>query len=335
MSEGHGLPLFVEHLRGWYAMTAFALAAQTGLLDALADGGTADEMSARAGVDRRNALECLRVLVASGLADADNGRFALTGETAAVLGPGFPVDARAVLAFVAGTAEVMPAATGAMRIGAGLPPELFQHAYGDSVSRINAPLYAQVLVDDWIAASPGLAEMLNNGARVAEVACGNGAAAALIGAAFPQSRVVGFDLDAAHQTAGLPANVELRAADVRELAADESFELVVCLDAFHHLGDPAAAAATFRRMLRPGGSVLIAESGLSGDIAADARNPFAVIGFGASLLYCLQENLAAGGPGVTAGDGPGWLGAALSSAGFSQIKARDTSSGYRVTTAVA
>ena len=39
---------------------------------------------------------------------------------------------------------------------------------------------------------------------------------------------------------------------------DESFDLVICIEAFYYVADPAQAASEMRRVLRPGGTVLIA-----------------------------------------------------------------------------
>lgn len=46
----------------------------------------------------------------------------------------------------------------------------------------------------------------------------------------------------------------------------------------------------------PGRIAAVAESRKTGDLAVDAHDPFALIAYGSVLLYCLQENLAAGGP---------------------------------------
>jgi hypothetical protein len=52
--------------------------------------------------------------------------------------------------------------------------------------------------------------------------------------------------------------------------------------------------------LRPGGSLLLAEAALSGDAAADATDPTAVIVYGSDLMYCFQESKTSGEPGLGA-----------------------------------
>jgi SAM-dependent methyltransferase len=189
------------------------------------------------------------------------------------------------------------------------------------------------LVDEWLAGVPGLHERLTAGAAIADVACGSGGAAVLMGRAFPNSRVVGYDAAAAIADVGeLPGNVELREGDARALADQGEYDLVTCLDSFHHFGDPQAAAARVRGLLRPGGVVLVAESALVGDFIADQANPLGLITYGSALLYCLQENLAAGGPGVAGGDGTDWLVDALKAAGFVDVTVRESDTGFRIHT---
>lgn len=335
--SGHQPPRFLTQLFGWYALTMLGVGARSGLLDALVEGpGTTEEIAQRAGVDPRNALEWLRALTVAGHATYTEDRFALSAETAMVFGPGFPVDARAIVDFVDRTGDVLAPVDAAIRAGTGVGPQVYQAAYGRAVARINSPTYATALVQEWIGGEPALSDRLSTGGMIADLACGNGDAAALMGRAFPAARVVGFDLDPGlSEESTLPDNVTLRTGDARSPETDHQFDLVTCLDSFHHFGDPKRAAEQARTLLRPNGMLLIAESGLSGDLARDAENPFALIVFAAGLLYCLQENLAAGGPGVTAGDGAGWLIGALEAAGFRNIRTRESPTGYRIFTSIA
>jgi SAM-dependent methyltransferase len=330
----HAAPKFLTDLFGWYSMTMLGLGSRTGLLAALGQrAGTVEEIAVRAGVDRRNCLEWLRALAAAGHVSEANGVFSLSPETTMVLGPGFPVDARAIVEFVSGTPAVIDQVAQAISTGTGVEPAIFQEAYGEAVARVNAPTYRAALVTEWIAGVPGLADKLSAGGRVADLACGNGTAAVLIATAFPLSHVVGYDLDAGViDQAGLPANVELRAADVRALPRGEQFDLVICLDSLHHFGDAEVITHQVHQVLEPSGVFLIAESGLTGDLATDCTNPFAAIVYSAGLLYCLQENLAAGGLGHTAADGPSWVTDALAIAGFTDITVTPSETGYNIIT---
>jgi 2-polyprenyl-3-methyl-5-hydroxy-6-metoxy-1,4-benzoquinol methylase len=331
-------PRWLTQLFGWYAMTVLGLGARTGLLDAVRAGpGTADEIAARAGVDKRNTLEWLRAMVAAGHLGCDEDRFTVGDETAFVFGPGFPVDARAVVDFVDRTSTTLPDVAEAMRTGHGVPPRRFHDAYGDSIGRINTPTYAAALVAEWIAFAPGLAERLAVDGKIADVASGNGDVVLMLARAFPRCEVTGYDLDPSLVNATTERGSRHGLANVRAvvLAADAlpancGYGLITCLDSFHHFGDPAAVASSAFRALAPGGVLLVAESASSGDLTKDAQSPFSVITYGAGLIYCLQENLATGGTGLSGGDGPTWVIAALEQAGFSSVATHESHTGYRI-----
>jgi SAM-dependent methyltransferase len=70
---------------------------------------------------------------------------------------------------------------------------------------------------------------------------------------FPRGTpIVGFDVE------GNPYGVADVVSDTFLPFADESFDLVMCIQAFQFVPDPVAAIAEFRRVLRRGGVVLIA-----------------------------------------------------------------------------
>jgi len=330
-------PKWLSQLLGWYAMTVLGLGARTGLLDALlAAPGTAAEIAERAGVDERNALQWLWAMASAGHVSLEGDCFALTDETRFVFGPGFPVNARAVVDFVDRTSSVLPEIADAMQSGKGVAPNRFHAAYGDSIGRINTPTYAMALVDEWIGSCEGLVTTLAAGGRIADLASGNGDAAVIMAKAFPSASITAYDLDS-HQIEATRARASAEglggltaeAAGAEQLGR-EAFDLVTCLDSFHHFGDPAAVAAQVRGALAPGGVFLLAESAMSGDLGTDVQNPFSVVVHSAGLLYCLQENLSSGGPGLTGGDGPGWVNEALERAGFTSISTLDSPTGYRV-----
>jgi len=68
----------------------------------------------------------------------------------------------------------------------------------------------------------------------------------------PEARIIGFDVE------GNPYGVADVVSDTFLPFDGESFDLVVCIQAFQFVPDPAAAIAEFRRVLRRNGVVLIA-----------------------------------------------------------------------------
>ena len=106
---------------------------------------------------------------------------------------------------------------------------------------------------------------------VIDVGCGWGRSLAKLNARFRPERLVGFDIAprmaeaAAREVAGLrtasgnPAEV-IRASSAALPLPDASVDLLFCHQTFHHLVDQDAAIAEFYRVLKPGGTLLFAES---------------------------------------------------------------------------
>jgi ubiquinone/menaquinone biosynthesis C-methylase UbiE len=102
---------------------------------------------------------------------------------------------------------------------------------------------------------------------VVDVGCGWGGSLAKLAARFAPERLVGIDIApkmveaAAREAAKLGPRVEVLKANSAALPlADESVDLLFCHQTFHHLVDQDAAIAEFFRVLRPGGTMLFAES---------------------------------------------------------------------------
>jgi ubiquinone/menaquinone biosynthesis C-methylase UbiE len=102
---------------------------------------------------------------------------------------------------------------------------------------------------------------------VVDVGCGWGRSLKKLRERFGAQRVIGFDIapkmvEAARQevaAAGIEAEVVL--ADSSRLPLpDASVDLLFCHQTFHHLVDQQRAIAEFFRVLKPGGTLLFAES---------------------------------------------------------------------------
>ena len=63
-------------------------------------------------------------------------------------------------------------------------------------------------------------------------------------------------------------------------------DVVNVLDAFRHFGDPHGLLRLWRRIIREGGLLLIAEPADAGTLDANTADVAAVIGLGCLLLYC-------------------------------------------------
>lgn len=338
MSE---LPRVMDDVRGWYAATTLALGERTGLLEALlSGGGTAAGLAARARVDRRIATAWADAMVAAGYAHSVDGSYTPDEEAVGPLRGGFPLDMRAVVEFLAAAGSLLPRVETAFRDGAGIGSAELQAALGDLPTRISSPMYRMFLVDDWIGSHPEVKAAMRAGVDVAEIGPGEGVSLRHLGAAFPASRFVGYDLDLLQVERGNAAAQQDRLANVRLEVADgrlpaDSFDVVCIFDAFHHFTRPGDVLDDIRSALRVGGCLLLAEPALSGDPNADgAADRTAIITYGGDLLYCLQEGLADGGAGLGATYGGPALRQLLTDHGFAVERAHVSPVGYEVIRAI-
>ena len=128
--------------------------------------------------------------------------------------------------------------------------------------QVYAPLDAQMVA--WLD--------IPQGAQVLDAGCGRGAMAARFAEALgPDGAVVASDksqeaLAATRRFVAASAiadRVAVREADLLQLPFDDAtFDLAWCSYVLHHIGDPAAAARELRRVVRPGGRVVVRETGV-------------------------------------------------------------------------
>jgi SAM-dependent methyltransferase len=104
-------------------------------------------------------------------------------------------------------------------------------------------------------------------ARVLDIGCGEGVAFDMLQRTFGAQSIVGIDIDpesvrrAGEAATRVGGNIEVRLADGARLpVADSAFDLVFCHQVLHHANDPSAVLRECRRVLAPGGRLLVAES---------------------------------------------------------------------------
>ena len=105
--------------------------------------------------------------------------------------------------------------------------------------------------------------LLSSTEKVLDIACGTGEFERIVLAEHSTQEIVGIDISeqmlaiAKHKHHSFPS-VSFQIANASVLPfADNNFDVVVSANAFHYFGNPVAALKEMRRVLKPGGRVVI------------------------------------------------------------------------------
>jgi 2-polyprenyl-3-methyl-5-hydroxy-6-metoxy-1,4-benzoquinol methylase len=319
------------------------LGRRLGLYEALHDHGPLDPpgLAEATGTHPRYAREWLEQQCVSGFVEVDDAeaepdarRYGLPPEHVAVLVDPTSLTFSTPLArMMTAAAARVPETAEAFRTGGGVPWTAFGPDMRAAQADGNRPWFLGPLGERWLPSVPGLDERLRAGAAVADLGCGEGWASIGIALAYPQVQVDGFDVDEASVVAarghagdrGVADRVRFHHVDVSHptTAHDGRYDLVTAFECVHDLGDPVGFLATARRMLAPGGEVLVV------DEAAPERftgrdDPLERLLYGWSVLICLPDGMSHEG---SAGTGtvmrPDVLRGYAEQAGFASVEVLD------------
>ena len=181
-----------------------------------------------------------------------------------------------------------------------------------------------------IPALDGISKKLSEGALVADIGCGSGGAALLMGSTFPNSSIDGFDISqfalerAAERKAESGArNVSFFDPRVHPISADNRYDLVCTFDCIHDMTRPTDMMKTIRSALKDDGTWLLVDIKAHDSLELNiSKNPMASLLYGISVLSCMSSAMSEPG-----GEGLGTLGLSASraeemakAAGFTQFK---------------
>jgi 2-polyprenyl-3-methyl-5-hydroxy-6-metoxy-1,4-benzoquinol methylase len=163
------------------------------------------------------------------------------------------------------------------------------------------PIYLSLLGQEWLPRIASVHERLlaEPPARVADFGCGAGWGSIGLARAYPRALVDGFDLDApsielANQNAtsyGVQDRVTFAVCDVADPALAGQYHLVMILEALHDLSRPVEALQTMRRLLAPGGAVLVVDEKVAETFFAPGDDLERLM-YGYSVLCCLPAGMA-------------------------------------------
>ncbi|SCD74103.1 MULTISPECIES: class I SAM-dependent methyltransferase [unclassified Streptomyces] len=312
-AQAFSVRLFGAGLASAELMTCF-LGLELGLYDALRRTGAASaaRVAEESGLDARMVREWLEQQTCAGVLTVDapqappeERRFTLPPAHAeALLDADSPNwIAPLVVMPIGGMAAVLPQLVEAYRDRRGLPYAAYGEALRGGQAGLNRGVFEHHL-PGWISRHlPDIEARLRvPGSSIADVACGSGLSTLALARMFPDAEVHGLDLDeasvrdaeanlaATDPAEGLRARVRFGAGDAGE-AGPAGHALVCVFDALHDMSAPVDVLKACRRLLAPGGAVLLMEPSV-GERFTPAAPDSERFHYAVSVLHCLPVGMS-------------------------------------------
>ena len=303
------------------------------------DGDTSDSLAAKAGLHERWVREWLHNQVAARIVtcadlSATPPVFHLSPEGVAVLAtPNHPAYGMGMFHRLPQTMGALNAMPEAFRTGVGHDYDSHGPEGAVGIERSFEPWNQNFLIPMVIPALEGIQEKLNAGARVADIGCGSGGAALLMGSTFPKSIIEGFDISKFALERAEERKIDAKISNVsffdprdKPIADDNSYDLICTFDCIHDMTHPTEMMKTIRKALKDDGTWLLVDIKAHDSLELNvSKNPMASLLYGISVLSCMSSAMSEDG-----GEGLGTLGLSAvkaesmaRDAGFTQFKKLD------------
>jgi SAM-dependent methyltransferase len=279
-----------------------------GLYGALERSGamTATELAKETGTFERYTREWLEQQAAAGLltvedasAGPDDRRYVLPpGHIEPLLDPESPYSIAPFCKSFVAVSGAMPELVSAFRSGGLIPWSAYGRDMVEAQGDFNRPWLVASLGAEYLPSIPDLHERLTAepGAKVADVACGVGWAGISLARAYPDITVDGFDPDEPSieiarknaEEAGLADRVRFEARDAADPGLEGRYDLAIVVEAIHDLAHPVAVLRSIGEMLKPGGTLLVADERTEDAFTAPASETERLF-YAYSVLCCLPS----------------------------------------------
>jgi 2-polyprenyl-3-methyl-5-hydroxy-6-metoxy-1,4-benzoquinol methylase len=300
---------------------------------------TSNELATHTGLHERWVREWLSNQVAAKIINVvdisvADPRFFITPESALVLAtPESPAFGMGMFHRLPQTMAALEAMPEAFATGVGHDYDSHGPEGAVGIERSFEPWMQNFLIPVVIPSLEGVNDQLNEGAKVADIGCGAGSAALLIGSTFPNSVVHGFDishyaLDRANEKKSASGVSNVTFSDPREnpISTDHSYDLVCTFDCIHDMTHPQEMMETIRGAIKDTGTWLLVDIKAADTLEQNiAKNPMASMLYGISVLSCMSSAMSA-----PDGAGLGTLGLSASkaeemarAAGFTKFRRLD------------
>lgn len=270
---------------------------------------TSPELSAQTGTNERYAREWLEQQAVTGIlsvdhveADAQARQYRLEPGAAEVLtdSDSLSYSIPLVRYFVA-AGLLVPDLLDVYRTGGGIAWTRMGDEVREAQEGFNRAIYRRLLTTEDLPAIADIDARLRADppARVADIGCGSGWSAIAIAKAYPKVRVDGFDIDpaaiaAAHEHAaneGVSDQVRFEVRRADDPTMDGLYDLVCFFECLHDIGRPVEALAMARRLLAPGGAVIVMDERVAETFTAPGDDVDRFM-YGWSIVQCLPGGMA-------------------------------------------
>jgi SAM-dependent methyltransferase len=266
---------------------------------------TPSELAKEAGIFERYAREWLEQQAAAGILSvedasesADARRYSLpAGHVEPLLDLDSPYSMAPFCKSFVALAGAMPDLVSAFRSGGPVPWSSYGRDMIEAQGDFNRPWLVGSLGTEYLPSIPDIHERLTaEGARVADVACGVGWAGISLAKAYPNVTVDGFDFDESSieiasrnaKEAGLADRVHFEVRDAAEPSLEGRYDLAMVVEAIHDLSHPVAVLSAIRWMLKPGGTLIVADEQAEDAFTAPASETERLF-YTYSVLCCLPS----------------------------------------------
>jgi len=268
---------------------------------------TSSELATKTGLHERWVREWLSNQVAAKIINvvdisASDPHFFITPESALVLAtPESPAFGMGMFHRLPQTMAALEAMPQAFATGVGHDYDSHGPEGAVGIERSFEPWMLNFLIPVVLPSLEGITDVLSAGAKVADIGCGTGSAALLIGATYPKSVVHGFDishyaLERANDKMAASGATNVTFADPRTdpIATDHRYDLICTFDCIHDMTHPQEMMSVIRAALKDTGTWLLVDIKAADTLEQNiAKNPMASMLYGISVLSCMSSAMSA------------------------------------------
>ena len=297
-------------LIGAMELCSIHLGDELGFYRLLADEGPANsaKMARLAGTNERYTREWLEQQAVSGFIAADDQpdnalrKYSLPDAFRDLFcDPVSPIGIVPMASIFVGAISPFARLADAFRTGNGISYADYGAVMHHAQAAFNRPQFHHQLATEWLTAMPDVVEKLRspNGSRVADIGMGQGWSSIGIAREFPNARIDGFDLDEASvvsanvnaREAGLSDRVVFQARDAGDPGLAGAYDFALAIECVHDMSDPVAVLGAMRRLVGPGGTVLVVDEKVADAFTAPGSDVERLM-YGFSVLHCLPVGMA-------------------------------------------